>query len=228
VVVEALSGFVSLAVAEHVLVASAPEATVVHVAAVYLAQSALAFALVAAAFIDAEHMLLPDEITLGGTVFGLATPALRDLGWSDVFVGAAVGFVGVWLPFVVVYPRLRGRAGMGLGDAKLVMLAGAWFGLPGVAFALFGGALQATVAALVLYGVKGKIEEPEAVRADRAMLEKAAAEGDLEAARELAADPLGRPPDDGLMLARIPFGPFLCLATIEWMLLGDWIRGVVF
>jgi leader peptidase (prepilin peptidase)/N-methyltransferase len=62
VVVEALSGFVSLAVAESVLAASAPEATVVHVAAVYLAQSALAFALVAAAFIDAEHMLLPDEI----------------------------------------------------------------------------------------------------------------------------------------------------------------------
>jgi hypothetical protein len=26
------------------------------------------------------------------------------------------------------------------------------------------------------------------------------------------------------MAARMPFGPFLCLAIIEWMLAGDWIR----
>jgi leader peptidase (prepilin peptidase)/N-methyltransferase len=221
VVIEALGGVVSLAVAEHVLATAAPEASVLHVAAVFLAEVALAFALVAAAFIDAEHMYLPDPITLGGTLFGLATPGLRDLGWGDVFAGAAVGFFGVWLPFVVLYPRLRGRAGMGAGDAKLVMLAGAWFGIPGAVFALFAGALQASIAAIALFALQGKIDEPEAVRADRAILEKAAAEGDAEAQQALDDDPLGRPPDDGFFAARMPFGPFLCLATIEWMLVGD-------
>jgi leader peptidase (prepilin peptidase)/N-methyltransferase len=179
---------------------------------------------VAAAFIDAEHMYLPDAITVGGTMFGLATPALRGLGWADVLAGAAIGFLGIWLPFIVGYERLRGRPGMGLGDAKLVMLAGAWFGWPGATFALFGGALQATVAALVMLLTQGRIEEPEAVRADRDELQRAADAGDAEAKRLLADDPLGKPPGEGLLAARIPFGPFLCLAIIEWMLAGPWLR----
>jgi leader peptidase (prepilin peptidase)/N-methyltransferase len=220
-VVEALGGVLSLGVAEHVLTTSSPESPVAHVGAVFLAEVALAFALLAAAFIDAEHMFLPDSITLGGTLFGLATPALRNLGWPDVALGAAAGFVGVWLPFVWVYPRLRGQAGMGMGDAKLVMLAGAWFGVWGAVFALFAGALQASVAALVMFAVRGKIDEPEAVRLDRQVLEEAAARGDEEARKALEDDPLGSAPGDGFLAARLPFGPFLCLATIEWMLFGD-------
>jgi leader peptidase (prepilin peptidase)/N-methyltransferase len=140
-----------------------------------------------------------------------------------VLLGAAIGFVGVWLPFIVGYKALRGRPGMGLGDAKLTMLAGAWFGWPGVAFAVFAGAIQATVAAAVLYLVKGKIEEPEAVLKDREELQKAAAEGDEEARELLDVDPLAKAPEEGLMAARLPFGPFLCLALIEWLLGREWI-----
>jgi leader peptidase (prepilin peptidase)/N-methyltransferase len=113
---------------------------------------------------------------------------------------------------------------MGLGDAKLVMLAGAWFGWPGAAFALFAGALQATLGAILVLLVHGRIEEPEAVRQDRAELRRAADQGDAEALAALAADPLATPPDEGFMAARMPFGPFLCLAIIEWMLGGEWIR----
>jgi leader peptidase (prepilin peptidase)/N-methyltransferase len=169
-------------------------------------------------------MYLPDSITIGGTLFGLATPGLRGLGWSDALLGAGVGLVGVWLPFIVGYRALRGRPGMGLGDAKLVMLAGAWFGWPGAAFALFAGALQATLGAILVLLVHGRIEEPEAVRQDRAELRRAADQGDAEALAALAADPLATPPDEGFMAARMPFGPFLCLAIIEWMLGGEWIR----
>jgi leader peptidase (prepilin peptidase) / N-methyltransferase len=191
---------------------------------VFLADFGLAMALTAAAFIDAEHMFLPDPITIGGTVFGLATPALRGLTWTDAFVGALVGFVGVWVPFVVGYKALRGRAGMGLGDAKLLMLAGAWFGWPGAAFALFAGALQATFAAVGILWVVGRIDEPRAVRADREALVRAAAGGDAQAIEALANDPLGKPPADGFLAARLPFGPFLCLATIEWLLFGEALR----
>jgi leader peptidase (prepilin peptidase)/N-methyltransferase len=227
VVVELLGGVLSLGIAEVVVRALPGDTTLVHAGSVFLADFALAMALVAAAFIDAEHMYLPDTITIGGTLFGLATPGLRGLGFGDAAFGAAVGFVGVWLPFIVGYKALRGRSGMGVGDAKLVMLAGAWFGWPGAAFALFAGAIQATIGAVVLVLVQGKIEEPEAVRKDREALTRAAAEGDAEAKRALEEDPLGTAPAAGIMAARLPFGPFLCLAMIEWLLAAEWIQGSV-
>jgi leader peptidase (prepilin peptidase)/N-methyltransferase len=110
---------------------------------------------------------------------------------------------------------------MGLGDAKLVMLAGAWFGWRGAVFALFAGAVQATIAAGIVLLVHGKIEEPESVRKDREELLAAAAAGDEEAKEAVAQDPLASEPGEGVMAARMPFGPFLCLAIIEWMLAGQ-------
>jgi leader peptidase (prepilin peptidase)/N-methyltransferase len=222
--VEFLGGALGLAVAELTLVDAPAQGSVVYVVAVFLADFALAMAMLAAAFIDAAHMYLPDPITIGGTVLGLATCTLRDLTWQGSVLGAAAGFLVVWLPLVVGYKALRGRAGMGLGDAKLVMLAGAWFGWPGALFALFAGALQATLAALALFLIHGKIVEPDAVREDREVLKRSAAAGDAEAQQALDDDPLGREPEPGLMSARLPFGPFLCLATLEWMLGGQWIR----
>jgi len=221
--VELLGGVVALAIVEALFRTSPPEATATRTAAIFLANFALAMALVAAAFIDAGHMYLPDVITIGGTLFGLATPGLRDLTWLDGLAGAAIGFVGVWLPLVVGYKALRGRPGMGLGDAKLLMLAGAWYGWRGAVFVLFGGALQASLVAAVLMLVHGKIEEPEAVREDREALHQAALAGDEEARQALRDDPLATAPAEGFMAQRLPFGPFLCLGTIEWMLAGQWI-----
>jgi leader peptidase (prepilin peptidase)/N-methyltransferase len=224
VAVEVLGGLVALAIVEVAIRPLPGDTTLVHAASIFLADLALALALVAAAFIDLSHMYLPDSITIGGTLFGLATPGLRGLTWTDALIGAAAGLVGVWLPFIFGYQALRGRPGMGLGDAKLVMLAGAWFGWPGAAFALFGGALQATVAAAMVLLLRGRIEEPVAVREDREELRRAAEGGDAEALQALEDDPLATPPEDGVMAARMPFGPFLCLGIIEWLLGGDWIR----
>ncbi len=224
VVVELLGGLLGLAVYDVVVRSLPGDATIAHAASVFLADFALAMALLAAAFIDAEHMYLPDAVTIGGTLFGIATPALRGMSWFDALFGAAVGFLGVWLPFIVGYKALRGRVGMGLGDAKLVMLAGAWFGWPGVLFAVFAGAVQATLAAGVVLLTRGKIEEPASVRHDREELERAAEAGDEQARRAIEEDPLGTPPAVGIMAARLPFGPFLCVAILEWMLAGTWIE----
>ena len=223
VVLEALSGLLAVAVLDAAVLSLPGDPFLMHASTLFLADFGLSMALVAAAFIDLEHMYLPDEITLGGTVLGLLTPGLRDLGWQDALLGATVGFVGVWLPFVVGYKVLRGRAGMGLGDAKLTMLAGAWFGWPGVVFAVFAGAAQATLAMLVVLLVRGKIEEPESVVRDREELRQAAEAGDDEARRLLEEDPIGMAPTGGLMAARMPFGPFLSLAIVEWMLAGAWL-----
>ncbi len=221
--VELLGGALGLAVAELVLFDGPGQGSAVHAVALFLADFALAMALLAAAFIDAAHMYLPDPITIGGTLLGLSTCGLRDLTLRGSAFGAAAGFLVVWLPLVVGYTALRGRPGMGLGDAKLVMLAGAWFGWQGAVFALFAGAVQATLAAVGLFLAHGKIVEPDAVREDRQILQRAAAAGDAEAQQVLEEDPLAHEPEAGLMSARLPFGPFLCLATIEWMLGGQWL-----
>ncbi len=221
--VELIGGALSLAIVQRVILAMPPGTPLTRVAVVYGADLALSLALVAAAFIDAEHMYLPDPITIGGALLGLATATLRGYSFRDSLIGAFVGFVFVWLPFGVIYKALRGRTGMGMGDAKLMMLAGAWFGWAGAAFVLLAGAIQGTLGALAIFAVKGKIDEPEAVTRDREELQQAAAGGDEDAKHALAEDPLAEPQGEGLGAARLPFGPFLILACLEFLLAGDWI-----
>ena len=186
---------------------------------------ALGLGLLAAIFIDLEFMLLPDEITVGGAVLGFLTSSIRHVPWTTSLIGAAVGFTLVWLPFHVLYRLIRGHAGMGLGDAKLLMLAGAWFGWVGAVFALLAGAMQGTVVAVVVLLVKGSIEEPTAVKKEREELREhlATLEGDAkkELEDELAKDPLGAEPGEGLGKARVPFGPFLAVAIIEYLFFGE-------
>lgn len=195
----------------------------------FAAQLALGLGLIAAAFIDLSHMYLPDSITLGGAALGLASVPLRgDTSWQASLFGAAVGFLIVWLPFDRLHRLLRGKPGMGLGDAKLVMLAGAWFGWQGALFTLLGGAVQATLGVLIVYLLRGRLEEPEAVKRERAELlaELAAAPPEERAAleAELKSDPLAAEPEPGFGGARIAFGPFLALATLELLVFGGWIR----
>jgi leader peptidase (prepilin peptidase) / N-methyltransferase len=225
--VELSGGLLGWAILE-VLVFPMPEGTsIARAVAVFFVYLAFALALVAVAFIDLEHMYVPDAISIGGTVVGIATFSLRpEIDWPDVLLGAAAGFALVWLPFSVLYRLIRGRTGMGLGDAKLVMMAGAWFGWRGAVFALLAGAVQGTFAALVLLLAHGRIDEPAAVQKERAETEQRLAEltreeRALEEA-ELARDPLYEATEPGNVgLARIAFGPFLALAMLEYLFLGS-------
>jgi leader peptidase (prepilin peptidase)/N-methyltransferase len=223
--VEAIGGLLSLAILEVIVLRLDPFTAAPRALAIYAVDLALALALVAGAFIDVEHLIVPDSITLGGTMAGLATASFRDLPYWESLLGAAVGFVVVWLPFVVVYPWLRGRVGMGLGDAKLLMLAGAWFGWPGALLVLGAGAVQGTVVAIVLMILnRGKIAEPEAVLREREEtrreLELMSPEDRAEAEKELALDPIAEEAGEGLGQQRIAFGPFLSLATLECLFFG--------
>lgn len=236
-IVEAIGGLLSLAIVHFIIMQLPPSTPLARAGSIYVADLALVLGLVAAAFIDFEHMILPDQITIGGTILGIATASFRDLSFLDSLLGAGVGFVVVFVPFVLIYPMIRGGAGMGLGDAKLLMLAGAWFGWMGAIGVLCAGAVQGTLGAIALLLVKGKIEEPEAVRKEReelrAELEKMNPEDRAEAEKELAKDPLMEEAGDGFGQARIAFGPFLVLATIEFLFFGrpfievygSWISG---
>lgn len=200
-IVELIGGLLSLAIFEAIIL-SLPGTTPVHRAlAIYVADYALCLGLVAAAFIDAEHMFLPDSITIGGTVVGVFTASLREMALTDSLLGAAVGFFAVWFPFVFLYKGLLGRTGMGMGDAKLLALAGAWFGWRGALFVIFAGAIQGTVYAAIawLFGIEHKL--PEAVQKDIDELKKAAEEGDEEAKKLLEEDPLTEKEDDAFIVS---------------------------
>jgi len=61
----------------------------------------------------------------------------------------------------------------------------------------------------------------------REAIEQAEGEERAELERELALDPLGSEPEPGLGLARMPFGPFIALATLEYLVFGAVIRAWV-
>lgn len=223
--VELLGGLLSVAILEAIILRMPGSTFATRAAAVYLADFALTMGLLAAAFIDVEHMILPDSITLSGIVVGVTTATLRGVPTKASILGAIVGFLVVWLPFIVLYKLLLKRTGMGLGDAKLLALAGAWFGWPGAVFVLFAGAIQGSLWALVMFafGVKAKI--PEGVQAEIDELRALAEAGDEEAKKELAEDPLAE--DDAAARPRLPFGPFLILACLELLLAGSFVERFV-
>lgn len=222
--VEAIGGLLAFAVLRRLEAELPGDTTLLAFAVWFVSWLALGLILVALALIDLEYMILPDSLTLGGAALGLASAGFRGVGYLDSLLGAAVGFLLIWLPFDLLYSRLRGHPGMGLGDAKLTLLAGAWFGWPAAVFALFAGAIQATLVTLVVFLVRGKLEEPEAVQRERAeaeaALERATPEERVELERVLAEDPLLSEAQPGLGKMRVPFGPFLALAVLEYSFLG--------
>ena len=230
--IEALGGLCAWAIVRAIIFELPDETVWWKLVLLFSLYLALALGLLAAAFIDLEHMYLPDPITIGGTLLGLCSAPLRGATLVSALLGAALGFLLVWLPFDFLYSKLRGMPGMGLGDAKLVMLAGAWFGWQGAVFALLAGAVQATVVALAVFLARGRIDEPEAVIRERkelqTLLENTEGEARAELEREIARDPLAFEPEPGLGKARLAFGPFLALATVEYLLFGDVVVQALF
>jgi leader peptidase (prepilin peptidase)/N-methyltransferase len=79
-------------------------------------------------FIDWDHQIIPDPLSLGGVVLGWVGAAVcLDIGFVDSIVGALVG-AGVVLAIAVAYRLARKVHGMGGGDVKLMAMIGAFLG----------------------------------------------------------------------------------------------------
>lgn len=107
----------------------------------------LGWVLLALTFTDIRIFLLPDFLTLPLIGFGLlVTQALEPSTTLPHILGAAIGFLAI-VAIRKAYLMLRGREGIGLGDAKLMAAAGAWVsweGLPSVLLiATMGGLTSA-------------------------------------------------------------------------------------
>ena len=108
----------------------------------------LSAALLALAAIDARTLRLPNAITYPLVAAGIAWNGWWTGAWMPWVVGAALGY-GVFVAVELLYARLRGRAGLGRGDAKLLAAGGAWCGWEGLPFIVLVGSASAIAMLLV-------------------------------------------------------------------------------
>jgi leader peptidase (prepilin peptidase) / N-methyltransferase len=107
-------------------------------------------------WIDARSWLLPDPLTLPLILAGLAAAAAFDPEQlTGRALGAALGYLSL-LATAALYRVLRGREGLGRGDAKLLAASGAWVGAAALPQVILFAALSALVIAgcLRLGGVR--------------------------------------------------------------------------
>lgn len=168
---------------------------------------ALCFLLVGLAELDAEHLWLPNVVTIPGTLIGfvLALAQITMLvvmplpipqgftGLNREFYWAAAGIIfGIVAPAGLVllirwtYKLVRRREGIGLGDAKLMAMLGAWLGLSGALLSFAIGVVIGAIFALIALGI------PAARRESNTWLD-----------------------------AKLPLGTFLCIGGIISALWGQ-------
>ena len=168
--VEALTAFLFVVVAWHDGLTFALPFDLVFVAAI-----------TALLFIDAEHMILPNAITYPGIVFALvarvAIPYLLDRPHFDdlemllngplagmpvgaaslvgAFLGALIGGGSLWL-MGWTWEKLRGIEAMGLGDVKMMFMAGAYLGWRLTILNIFVAVLSGSVIGIALMMRQGR------------------------------------------------------------------------
>ncbi len=106
--------------------------------------------LLALGWIDLRRWLLPDALTLPLVAAGLAAAmAFEPEGLTDRALGAAAGYLGL-RAVGLLYSAVRGREGLGHGDAKLLAAAGAWVGVRALPQVVLLAALAGLCAAACL------------------------------------------------------------------------------
>ncbi len=105
---------------------------------------ALFSALIVVSFIDLDHMIVPDRITVPGIALGLVAGTLLLPRWWDSIGGLVLGggllYVMAWIS-----PYLFGKEGMGGGDIKLLAMIGAFLGWQQVLLTVIVGGLLGAV-----------------------------------------------------------------------------------
>ena len=143
--------------------------------------------LVLGTFVDLEHLIIPDRVTLGGIVAGFCLSilvpalhgqdgALRAMGWSAIGIAAGAGLL--WVLAFLGRLAFRKEA-MGLGDVKLLGAVGAFLGPQAVFFTVLLSSLAGSIVGIALIMLRRK-----------------------------------------RMGSRIPYGPYLALAAVVWILWG--------
>ncbi len=124
----------------------------------FLQGAVLAGALVVVTFIDWEHQIIPDVVSIPGLLVGLGCSWLTgNPGWKSSLIGLAVGG-GLLYLLAAGYELLAKREGMGGGDIKLLAMIGAFLGWTGVLVTVILASLVGSLLgiALILFWKKGR------------------------------------------------------------------------
>ena len=110
----------------------------------------LVFGLLVGAFIDFDHMILPDEITLGGLVIGLIGAAVNpERDFIEALLGVLFGGGILWL-VAYIYFIFTGREGLGGGDIKLLAWLGALLGWKAIPFVILSSSIVGSIVGLII------------------------------------------------------------------------------
>lgn len=106
--------------------------------------------LITISFIDIDHQIIPDIISLPGIIiFASSFYFLPDMTWKRTLLGILAGG-GSLLAVASLYSAIRKQEGMGGGDIKLLAMIGAAVGGKGILFTIFAGSLFGTIAGLIM------------------------------------------------------------------------------
>lgn len=112
--------------------------------------------LIMVTFIDLDHRIIPNVITLPGIpVFFLVAFAIPTITWPESLIGMLVGG-GLLFSVAWIYHTITGREGMGGGDIKLLAMMGTVVGWQGILFTIFIGSAIGT-----LVGILTSIKSPK-------------------------------------------------------------------
>ncbi len=109
--------------------------------------------LLALALIDLENLMLPDRLTLPGMVLGLILGTWLPRSLPAALIGALAG-AGFLFLAAETWGWLRGEEGLGLGDAKLMAMIGAFLGWQEGLVALFFAALAGALVGIFLVAIR--------------------------------------------------------------------------
>jgi len=122
----------------------------------FFASGLFASAMIALAFIDYHHGILPDAITLPGALLALVYGIFRDdMTFRQALIGAVVG--SAFLLFVYgAYRLVRRQEGLGMGDVTMMLVIGAFLGWPRTILTLILASFSGAVIGIFLITARKK------------------------------------------------------------------------
>ena len=110
--------------------------------------------LIVITFIDLDHQIIPDIITLPGIpIFFLAAIFLVKITWLEALLGLLIGG-GVLFTIAFVYELISKREGMGGGDIKLLAMIGGFLGWKSLMFVLFFSSFSGAIVGITAMIIK--------------------------------------------------------------------------
>ncbi len=142
---------------------------------------------IAITWIDLDHRIIPNELSLGGWAIGALT-AFADFrhDWVELLIASLAGF-GFFFVFAWLYERITGKMGLGGGDIKFMGTIGVFLGLGGVWSSILIASILGSIVGLVYAKINSK---------------------------PLGQDQTQKTGMKAALKVAIPFGPFLVLGAL--------------